>query len=125
MFAVDSSSVLAVTRLGSSSESLTRESSETFIGQVGTRTVENTPPLLSYSYGVPLSPSFVAARETNAFVSVDYALFDARPKDQRACSQLLTNSSLRSFATVQELTHLLSCAPALFVKNTREGVPPA
>jgi hypothetical protein len=143
MFAVDGSSVLAVTRPGPSSESLARESSETFIGQVSTRIVENTRPLFSYSYellfpqascfdihtncpgGVPLSPSSVAACETNDFVSVDYALFDARPKGQRACFQSLPNSSLRSCATVQESTPLFSCAPALFVKNTREGVHPS
>lgn len=53
-------------------------------------------------------------------LSIYYALFGGREKEQLAYFQSLPHNSLRSFATVQESTPLFSYAPALFVKNTRE-----
>jgi hypothetical protein len=65
------------------------------------------------------------AVEPSSLFSVDCALFDVFPKEQLSYFDRLAHSSLRSLANVQQSTPLFSCAPALFVKNTREGgIPP-
>jgi hypothetical protein len=146
MFAVDCSSLLAVTRPGRSPDTSALQSRERVIGYVGTRTAKDTRPLFSYSYrlllpqaicfyihtdcpgGDPPSRSFADHRNISTVCSADCALFALREKEQHAYFLTLPHSSRRSSrrscASAQQSTPLFSCAPALFVKSTREGVLP-
>ena len=135
MLALDRSSLLAVIRRGSSAVTLSFESPETSARHVSGGSTNSTRPFFSYRFktlfqqaacfdsdtkhpgGAPLSRSSVTLRETNTFVSIDCALFDARQIEQIAYFQSLPHSSPRSFAKERKSTSSISIDCERFREN--------